>query len=882
MKNILAAVIMLASIAVHAQTTFPFKDTKLNIDERVNDLVNRLTLQEKISQMSYDAPAIDRLGIPKYNWWNECLHGVARNGFATVFVQAIGLAAMWDKDMMFKVANAISDEARAKYNDAVQKGTRDIYQGLTFWSPNINIFRDPRWGRGMETYGEDPYLTGQMAVQFIKGIQGNDPKYFKAIATAKHFAVHSGPEPDRHIFNAEISEYDLRETYLPAFKMCVQDGNVQSIMCAYNSIRGKACCSNDPLLEKILRDEWGFKGYVVSDCWAISDIYQYHKEAKDAAEASASALKAGTDLECGVSYTKLLDAVQKGLVKEDELTTSVKRLMKARFQLGMFDPPEMVPFSNYNMDLVNSSKNQELALESARKSIVLLKNEKNLLPLSKDIKSIAVIGPNADDEEVLLGNYNGTPQNPITPLKGIIQKAGKDSKIIFESGCDIAENMPYFDIIPSEYLFTTPDKKQNGLKAEYFNNVEWQGEPAKKIVDKEVNLKWLNNNSNKNFTGNISIRWSGYLIPPKSGQYQLGGYGFNGFNFYMDDSLLVKYKDPNHPRKFYKTVNLIAGRAYKIKIEFFAYTSYAQMQLIWSMPDSRKEERAIEAAKKCDVVIMCMGLSPRLEGEEMKVPVKGFSGGDKLTLDLPDVQENLIKQINSLGKPVVLVLLNGSALSINWENENIPAILETWYGGEAAGKAIADVLFGDYNPAGRLPITFYKSVNQLPDFKDYNMRSGNSSYVNGNSVVTINSESSGRTYRYFTGEVLYPFGYGLSYTTFEYSNLRLSKDKICAGDPVKLFVDVKNTGKKEGEEVIQLYVKGNIFRSNGAIESLKGFERINLKTNETKTIVFDIPAQTLQEFIDGKGFILEKGEHTLMVGSSSKDINMKEIKLVVE
>ncbi len=729
----------------------------------------------------------------------------------------------------------------------------------------------------METYGEDPFLTGQMAVQFIKGLQGNNPKYFKTIATAKHFAVHSGPEPERHIFNAEISEYDLRETYLPAFKMAVQDANVQSLMCAYNSIRGKACCSNDPLLENILRNEWGFKGYVVSDCWAISDIYQYHKEAKDAAEASADAVKAGTDLECGDSYTKLLDAVQKGLIKENELDISLKRLMKARFQLGMFDPPSMVPFSKFKMDLVNSAKNQVLALESARKSIVLLKNEKNLLPLNKNIKSIAVIGPNADDEEVLLGNYNGTPQNPITPLKGIIEKVGKNSKVVFENGCDVAENMPYFDVIPAEYLFTSPDKKQNGLNAEYFTNVEWKGEPSKKWIDNKIDFKWINNSP-----GNISACWNGYLIPPKSGEYRLGGYGFNGFNLYLDDSLLVKFKNINHPNKVYKTVNLVTGKPYKIKIEFFAYTSYAQMQFLWSMPDNKKEDRAVEAAKNSDVVIMCMGLSPRLEGEEMKVPVKGFSGGDRLTLNLPETQENLIKRIYSLGKSVVLVLLNGSALSINWENENIPAIVEAWYGGEAAGKAIADVLFGDYNPAGRLPITFYKSVDQLPDFNDYNMRSGNYSYVNGNSVVNIKSKSHGRTYRYFDGEALYPFGYGLSYTTFEYGNLRLSKNKICAGDKVKLFVEVKNTGKKVGEEVVQLYVKGNIFSSNGAIESLKGFERVKLKVNETKTVVFNISAQTLQEFIEGKGFVVEKGEHVLMVGFSSKDLNMKEIKLTVE
>lgn len=884
MKKIFLLLFLSTALFAQQNYKFSFQNPKFSVEQRANDLVNRMTLEEKILQMGYDAPAIDRLGIPKYNWWNECLHGVARNGFATVFPQAIGLAAMWDKNAMHKVASAISDEARAKYNDAVSKGRRGIYQGLTFWSPNINIFRDPRWGRGMETYGEDPYLTGQMAIQFIKGLQGNDPKYLKTIATAKHFAVHSGPEPDRHIYNAKVSEYDFRETYLPAFKMSVQDANVQSLMCAYNSIRDKACCSNDPLLEKILREEWGFNGYVVSDCWAISDIYQYHKEAADAAEASAISVKAGTDLECGVSYKKLLDAVKKGLIKEEELDVSLKRLMEARIKLGMFDPPEMVPFSKYNMKMVNSKKNQKLALEAARKSIVLLKNEKNLLPLKKNIKTIAVIGPNSDDEEVLLGNYNGTPLNPVTPLKGIINKVGKTSKIIFENGCDIAENMPYMDVIQPEFLFTTSDKKQPGLKAEFFDNTEWKGTPTKEWIDQKIDFKWITESSKNIFDGNKSIRWTGYLIPTKTGEYNLGGYGFNGFNLYLDDSLLVKFKNDNHPLKVYKKVKLEAGKLYKIKIEFFAYTSYAQMQLLWSTPDNMKEERAIAAAKNSDVVIMCMGLSPRLEGEEMKVPVKGFTGGDRLTLDLPEVQENLMKKISALGKPIVLVLLNGSAVSINWENENIPAIVEAWYGGEAAGSAIADVLFGDYNPAGRLPVTFYKSVDQLPDFKDYNMRSGNFSYVDGNNVVSYKSKSLGRTYRYFEGEALYPFGYGLSYTTFKYKNVRLSKEKIKEGEPLKLFVDIKNTGKVTGEEVVQLYVKGNIFdnTSQGAIETLKGFERISLKPNQTKTVEFNISTQTLEEFKEGKGFMVEKGEHVLMVGSSAKDLKMKEIKLLVE
>lgn len=879
MKKII--IILFIASSLIAQSFQKHFDTKLSINERVNYLMSQMTLIEKISQMGYDAPAIERLGIPKYNWWNECLHGVARNGLATVFPQAIGLAAMWDKNMMYKVASAISDEARAKYHNAIKQNRRDIYQGLTFWSPNINIFRDPRWGRGMETYGEDSYLTGQMAVQFIKGLQGNDPKYLKTVATAKHFAVHSGPEPDRHSFDAEPSEYDLRETYLPAFKMSVQEGNVQSLMCAYNSLRGKACCSNDPLLDAILRDEWGFKGYVVSDCWAISDIYQFHKETPDASSASAISVKAGTDLECGSSYPALLEAVQKGLIKEEELDVSLRRLFEARFKLGMFDPPEMVPYSKIPLSVLDSKQNHLLALQAARKSIVLLKNQNSFLPLKKNIKTIAVIGPNANDEEVLLGNYNGTPSNPITPLQGIKNKIGRNTEILFEKGCNVAENMPYLEVIPSDFLFTTLDRKEKGLKAEYFDNLEWKGK-AKEQVDKQIDFKWLKKSSGSVYDGNKSIRWSGYIIPPKTGVFQIGGYGFNGYNIYLEDSLLVKFNANHHPNKVYKTVKLEANKPYKIRIDFFAKTRYAQMQLLWSVPDDNAEERALNIVKKSDMVIMLMGLSPRLEGEEMDVPVPGFAGGDRLTLDLPATQENLIKKISAIGKPVVLVLLNGSAVSINWENENIPAIVESWYGGQAAGDAIADILFGDYNPAGRLPVTFYKSVDQLPEFKDYNMRSGNYSKVYGNNVMKVVAKNHGRTYRYFDDEVLYPFGYGLSYTTFEYKNLRLSNNILKNDKSAKLFVDVKNTGKISGEEVVQLYVRGNIFETIGAIETLKGFERISLRPNQTKTVVFNVDEKTLQEYYEGKGFVVEKGEHVLMVGSSSKDQNMKEIKLIID
>ncbi len=866
MKRLITILLfILFSIITVAQEKPAYLNPALPVQNRVNDLLGRMTLKEKISQMKYDASAVKRLDIPKYNWWNECLHGVARNGLATVFPQAIGLATSWDRTLMHNVGDAISLEARTKYNDAIKKGQRGIYQGLTFWSPNINIFRDPRWGRGMETYGEDPYLTGQMAIQFIKGLQGNNPKYFKVISTAKHYAVHSGPEPDRHTIDINVSNYDLFETYLPAFRASVVDAGVYSVMCAYNSFRGNACCSNDPLLNKILRKEWGFKGYVVSDCWAIQDIYDTHKQAKNAAEASAKAVVAGTDLNCGVSYPHLLEAVKDGLISEAAIDTSVKRLLTARFKLGMFDPPAMVPYSKINMSVVDSKKHQALALKAAEESIVLLKNEKNILPLKKDIKRIAVIGPNADNPQTLLANYHGFTSHPVTPLQGILNRAGKDVKVYYARGCDVAENMPGMKVISADYLFTSPDKKKNGLTSAYYNNHEMIGQPVFVRVDKKIDFDWWDGKPRADFPDNdFGVKWSGYLIPPKTGEYYLGGYGFNGYKIYLNDSLFINYFARHEPSDSYKKIELTGGKAYKIKIEFSETLRFAMMHLLWSVPESNSEveEKAIDAVKKSDVAVLCIGLSPRLEGEEMNVPVKGFKGGDRMTLSLPEVQENLIKKIAALGKPVVLVLLNGSAVSINWENKNIPAIVESWYGGESAGTAIANVLFGEYNPGGKLPVTFYESVSQLPPFTDYDMK--------------------GRTYRYFSGPVIYPFGYGLSFTSFSFNNLKLDDNTIKPDGSTKLYVDVKNTGSLTGDEVVQLYVKGKGVKNNDAIKSLKGFERVTLKPGETKTVEFYINPQTLQIYKNGIGFVVDKGEHTLMVGSSSSEKDLKEIKLRVE
>ncbi|HDL19433.1 MAG TPA: glycoside hydrolase family 3 protein [Bacteroidetes bacterium] len=826
----------------------PYNNPNLTIEERVNDLVSRMTLSQKISQMLYDAPAIDSLDIPKYNWWNECLHGVARSGRATVFPQAIGLAATWDTDLMHRVATAISDEARAKHHEFVRRGKRNIYQGLTFWSPNINIFRDPRWGRGMETYGEDPFLTGQMAVQFIKGLQGNDDHYLKVVATAKHFAVHSGPEPDRHSFDAVVNERDLRETYLPHFRASVIDAHVFSVMCAYNRFRGEACCGSSTLLTDILRNQWGFEGYVVSDCGAVRDIFAGHKIVQTSPEAAALAVKSGTDLNCGSQYKNLQQAVEQGLLTEEDIDQAVKRLFRARFKLGMFDPANRVPYANIPYSVIDCDKHQKLALEAAQKSIVLLKNKNNLLPLKKNIGAIAVIGPNADDVEVLLGNYNGIPSHPVTPLQGIRGKVARHTKVLYSPGCKQAKNLPVLNPVPAGVLFHTEGSdRKPGLLAEFFNNREMKGTPVHTRIDEKIDFYFWDKAPFADMDDdNFSIRWSGELAPPVTGKYALGGKGLTGFRIYLDDEELVQFRSSHEATKVYKKVNLQAGKAYKIRVEFFEQAGDASMQFLWEVPGENHRQEAIRAAQQTDVTVMFMGLSPRLEGEEMKVPVPGFAGGDRLNLKLPQVQENLLKDIHKLGKPVVLVLLNGSVLAVNWADKNIPAILEAWYPGQAAGNAIADVLFGDVNPGGRLPVTFYKSVKQLPPFKNYNM--------------------TGRTYRYFNGKPLYPFGYGLSYTKFNYENLKLPSS-VTAGDSVTLSVDVKNSGEMVGEEVVQLYLSHINPSAPAPIRSLRGFRRISLQPGEKKTVRFTLTPRQLSLINNNLQRIVGPGQCGISVGS---------------
>ncbi|HEY7333875.1 MAG TPA: glycoside hydrolase family 3 N-terminal domain-containing protein [Bryobacteraceae bacterium] len=779
----------------------PYLNPDLAPEKRAADLVGRMTLDEKALQMQNSAPAIPRLGIPAYDWWSEALHGVARAGLATVFPQAIGLAATWDTDLMHRVADTISTEARAKYNEAIRNQDYSRYHGLTFWSPNINIFRDPRWGRGQETYGEDPFLTSRMAVAFIKGMQGDDPHYYKVIATAKHFAVHSGPEPLRHQFDVHVSERDLRETYLPAFRASIVEAKADSVMCAYNSVDGAPACANSDLLQKILRGEWGFQGYVVSDCGAIADIFGGHKYKTTSAEASAAAVKAGTDLTCTFTndYRSLPNAVKAGLITESEIDRSLERLFTARFKLGMFDPPARVPFSKIPYSVVDSAEHRKLALEAARKSIVLLKNDKGILPLAASVRSIAVIGPSADDPDALLGNYNGFSSKHVTPLEGMEKRFA--GKIHYALGSTYTAQTP--SMVPVSALGP-------GVQAEYFDNADLQGRP--KLTRTEPRPYFLTGFIDPAVSAAIprrgfSIRWTGVLKPAVSGDYTIAN---SSARVFLDDAELKQ-----------APVALRAGRAYKLRVEYRnGQGPPANVRLQWIPPADALLSEALAAVKNADLTVAFLGLSPTLEGEEMNVKIPGFSGGDRTDLNLPATQERLLEAAVGMGKPVIVVLTSGSALAVNYAASHAAAVMESWYNGEESGTAIADTLAGTNNPAGRLPITFYKSVDQLPPFEDYSM--------------------DGRTYRYFKGDPLYGFGFGLSYSTFEYSSLKAARSPSSS----RVSARVKNSSSREGDEVAQLYVDGQ----------LRGFKRIHLRPGETRTVEFtvaDLPKEKARIAVGG-------------------------------
>jgi len=731
------------------------------------------------------------------------------------------------------------------------------------WSPNINIFRDPRWGRGQETYGEDPLLTSEIGTAFVKGLQGDDPRYLKVIATPKHYAVHSGPEPDRHHFDAVTDMRDLWDTYLPAFEATVTEGKAYSIMGAYNRYLGEACCAHDLLLGDILREKWGFEGYVVSDCGAIRDIYAFHKLVETNEEAAALAVKKGCDMSCEGAYrTSLLRAVEQGLITEEEIDVSVKRVLRARFKLGMFDPQELVPYAQIPYEMNDTPEHDELALRLAQEAIVLLKNENNLLPLDRNIKQIAVIGPNADYLDVLQGNYNGTSSRPVTALAGIISGAGDETDVKYSPGCALVGTDHVMKKIPEKYFYTDGE---TGLKAEYFTNRNLYGEPALMRIDKGIAFEFYDGSLGDFPHKNFSTRWTGQIEAPKTGRYVFDISSWDNYHLYINDvempmeSRWSVHVAPTKRGEIY----MEEGKKYDIRLEYAQTSWKGEILMEWCIPGYNPFSEAIDLAKSSDIVIFCGGISPRLEGEEMfrwKNPFEGFAGGDRTNLKLPAVQEELIKSLHATGTPVVLVNFSGSAVALNWEDENLPAIIQAWYPGQAGGTALSDIIFGRYNPGGRLPVTFYKSVEDLPPFEDYSMKN--------------------RTYRYFEGEPLYPFGYGLSYTTFKYSTPELSENRMVTSGSVEVKVELKNTGDMGGSEVVQLYVKDIESSYPVARKALRDFTRICLEPGETKTVSFTLDSTDLMVIDDEGNRFVEPGEFDILIGGNSVD--QEKITLTVE
>jgi beta-glucosidase len=851
-----------------------WRDTSRSFEDRAAALVAAMTLEEKVAQLQNDTPAIPRLGVPAYEWWNEALHGVARAGAATVFPQAIGIAATFDKPLMREVATAISDEARAKHHEFERRGQRKRYQGLTFWSPNINIFRDPRWGRGQETYGEDPYLTARMGVEFVKGLQGEDPKYRKLDATAKHYAVHSGPEADRHHFDVRPSERDLYETYLPAFQALVQEARVASVMGAYNRVNGESASASPRLLQQILRKDWGFKGYVVSDCDSIEDIFMHHKIVATAEQAAALGVKSGLEINCGKTYAALVNAVKQRLVTEAEIDAVLRQAMRSRFELGMFDPPERVRWAQIPYSVNQSPEHDRLARRAAQSSLVLLKNS-GILPLDRNVGSIAVIGPTADEIMSLLGNYYGTPAAPVTILQGIRAAVGPKTKVLYSRGADLVEGREEpraAPLIEPQYLRPAAGAADQGLKGEYFRGRELAGEPALVRIDPRVAFRWDRGAPTDDLVAqgqvstdralggdDFSVRWTGKLLPPVSGKYELVVGANDGFRLFIDNRAVVEGWELN-ARVASKSafVDLEAGKQYDLRLEYFEDIRDAEVRLAWRLPGAKPPfEEAVDAARAADVVVFVGGLTGDVEGEEMKVSFPGFAGGDRTDLRLPGSQRKLLEALHATGKPVVLVLTTGSAIAVDWEQARLPAILVAWYPGQRGGTAVADVLFGDANPAGRLPVTFYKADEKLPPFDDYDMK--------------------GRTYRYFTGEPLYPFGHGLSYSRFEYSDLKLDRSSAAADQPVRASVQIKNVGARAGDEVVQLYTHALAPKQVRALKELRGFERITLQPGEAKRVEFTITPNRDLTFYDAgrKAYAVEGGPYEIQIGASSRDIRQK-------
>ncbi len=841
-----------------------YKDASLSPERRAELLVKELTLEEKAHLMMDGSRSVERLGIKPYNWWNEALHGVARAGLATVFPQPIGMAASFNPEMVYEVFNAVSDEARAKNTYYASQDSRERYQGLTMWTPTVNIYRDPRWGRGIETYGEDPYLTSRMGVMVVKGLQGPaDGKYDKLHACAKHFAVHSGPEWNRHSFNAEnIKPRDLYETYLPPFEALVKEGKVEEVMCAYNRFEGDPCCGSDRLLMQILRGEWGFNGIVVSDCGAIADFYndRGHHTHPDAESASAAAVISGTDLECGSSYKALIESVKKGLISEETVDTSVKRLMKARFALGEMDEPEKVSWTKIPFSVVASAAHDSLALNMARESMTLLMNKDNFLPLKRGGLTVAVMGPNANDSVMQWGNYNGMPAHTVTILDGVRNLLGTDDKLIYEQGCPWVERT----LIQSAFSQCKSDQGP-GFTARYWNNLKREGEP---VTTTQVTTPFRFCTSGAtvfapgvNLT-DFSATYNSAFIPKESGEIVLEVYCYGSGRLRVNGEEVKSFSNKHGARKSTHAMKVQAGKSYDLELDFEYLRSDAQLNFDLGFKKDVDIRKSVERVKDADIVIFASGISPSLEGEEMGVNLPGFKKGDRTDIELPAVQRELIDALHRAGKKIILVNCSGSPIGLEPETQKCEAILQAWYPGQQGGKAVAEVLFGDYNPAGKLPVTFYRNVSQLPDFEDYNM--------------------TGRTYRYMQDVPLFPFGYGLSYTTFSYGKTVLDKNELTAGQSLKLTVPVTNTGKRNGEEVVQVYLRKQ-GDAEGPIKTLRAFKRVSIPAGKTVNVEFDLKDKELEWWDDQSNTVrVCPGNYDIMVGGSSKEEDLQRTTIAIK
>lgn len=841
-----------------------YKNASLPAEERAGLLLKELTLEEKVSLMMDSSKPVERLGIKPYNWWNEALHGVARAGLATVFPQPIGMAASFSPETVYEVFTAVSDEARAKNAYYTSQESHERYQGLTMWTPTVNIYRDPRWGRGIETYGEDPYLTSRMGVMVVKGLQGtNDGKYDKLHACAKHFAVHSGPEWNRHSFNAEnIKPRDLYETYLPPFEALVKEGEVKEVMCAYNRFEGEPCCGSNRLLMQILRDEWGFDGIVVSDCGAIADFYndRGHHTHPDAESASAAAVVSGTDLECGSSYKALVESVKKGLISEEKVNTSVRRLLKARFELGEMDDLEKVSWAKIPFSVVASAAHDSLALKIARKSMTLLMNKDNFLPLRRGGLTVAVMGPNANDSVMQWGNYNGMPPHTVTILDGVRNLLGADDKLIYEQGCPWVERTLIHSAFSQCKSVDGP-----GFTARYWNNLTREGSP---VTTTQVTTPFRFCTSGAtvfapgvNLT-DFSATYNSVFTPVQSGEIVLEVYCYGNGRLRVNGEEVKSFSNKHGARKTTHAMKVQAGQSYDIELDFEYLRSDAQLNFDLGFKREVDIQKSVEQVKEADIVIFASGISPSLEGEEMGVNLPGFKKGDRTDIELPAVQRELIDALYRAGKKIVLVNCSGSPIGLEPETKKCEAILQAWYPGQQGGTAVAEVLFGDYNPAGRLPVTFYRNVSQLPDFEDYNM--------------------AGRTYRYMQDTPLFPFGYGLSYTTFSYDKVVLDKSEVTAGQTLKLTVPVTNTGKRDGEEVVQVYLKKQ-GDAEGPVKTLRAFKRVFIPAGQTTNIEFDLKDKELEWWDEQTNTVrVCSGTYDIMVGGSSEDESLQQTLVTIK